>query len=202
MKERRISLVLNLLIIVFEIIAFIFSYVSTHKLYFEFYTEDSNILALISSSIFVYYILSKKKIPNWVNIFKYISTVCLSVTFLVVIFILAPMSNFNYQYLLFSGAMLFHHTLCPILSIITFLFYDKLIGYSKKDVIKGLSFTFVYAFVAIILNIVGVLDGPYPFLRVRSQTIIESVIWSIVVLGFAYLIARMLILLYNRIRSK
>jgi len=202
MKERRISLVLNLLIIVFEIIAFIFSYVSTHKLYFEFYTEDSNILALISSSIFVYYILSKKKIPNWVNIFKYISTVCLSVTFLVVIFILAPMSNFNYQYLLFSGAMLFHHTLCPILSIITFLFYDKLIGYSKKDVIKGLSFTFVYAFVAIILNIVGILDGPYPFLRVRSQTIIESVIWSIVVLGFAYLIARMLILLYNRIRSK
>ena len=111
MKKRRISLTINLIIIVFEIIGFLYSYLTSNKIAIEYYTEDSNILLLICCSFYVYYILRSKAIPKWLHTFKYIATACVSVTFLVVLFILAPMYNFNYGWLLFGGTMLFHHTI-------------------------------------------------------------------------------------------
>ena len=44
MKKRSISLVLNLLIISFELVGFIFSYLYNHRIAIEFYTECSNII--------------------------------------------------------------------------------------------------------------------------------------------------------------
>ena len=167
----------------------------------QFYTEDSNILALVTSCLFVYFLLSNKKLPKWLNTLKYISTTCVTITFLVVIFILAPMYNFNYLSLLFDGTMLYHHTICPLLCIITFLFFDKLNNYEKKDILYAFSFTIIYAVVLIALNLFEVVKGPYPFLMVKEQTIIESFIWIIVILGFAYMIAKCLFVLKSK-RSK
>ena len=201
MKNKRYSLILNILIIIFEIIGFLFTYVNNHSILIQFYTEDSNILALVTSCLFVYFLLSNKKLPKWLNTLKYISTTCVTITFLVVIFILAPMYNFNYLSLLFDGTMLYHHTICPLLCIITFLFFDKLNNYEKKDILYAFSFTIIYAVVLIALNLFEVVKGPYPFLMVKEQTIIESFIWIIVILGFAYMIAKCLFVLKSK-RSK
>ena len=126
MKKRSISLILNLLIISFELVGFIFSYLYNHRIAIEFYTECSNILMLVCSMVFVYYMVYNKSIPKWLHYFKYLSTTCVSITFFVVLFILIPMGNFDYYAFLFNGTLLFHHTLCPILAIITFLFFDNL----------------------------------------------------------------------------
>lgn len=202
MKKRSKSLALNLIIVVFEIIAFIVSYICYHRISFEYYTEDSNILLMICCSIFAYYIITGKSIPKWLHVFKYIVTTCVAITFMVVVFILAPMYSFNYPLLMFSGTMLFHHTICPILAIITFLCYDNLKLYKKKDIYLSLSFTFIYAIVAIILNILKVLEGPYPFLMVRTQPILISIIWVIVIIGFAAVISFILKLIHTSIHKE
>jgi len=192
MKKNKKSLIFNLLIILFEIIGFILTIKNNGKISFEYYTEDSNILALGSSLLFCYYLIRKKDIPRNVQLFKYMTTICMTVTFLVVLFILIPMYKFDFNFFLFKGSLLYHHLICPLLTIISFLFLDKLDDFKRKDTIIALSFTIIYAIILITLNILGIVDGPYPFLMVRKQSIKMSLIWCIIFTSFDYIIALLL----------
>lgn len=187
--KKKMSLVLNLLIVIFEIIGLMITFNLNHRIAIEYYTEDSNILALFSSLLFVIYLIRNKNIPRWLELFKYMTTICLTVTFLVVIFILAPMYNFNYYYMLFYNNLIFQHLLCPIISIITFIFFDNLSIIDKKDSLIGITLTLLYAFVLIILNVFKLIEGPYPFLMVYNQTIYMSIVWFILIIGLSYLIS-------------
>ncbi len=198
--KNKISIYLNLLIVILEIIGFIIS-TSVHKrLAIEYYTEDSNLLALISSLLFVIFLLFKNKIPRWLQLFKYMTTICLTVTFLVVLFILGPMLEFNYEWLFLSEGLLFQHLLCPILSIIVFLYFDD-IDLKKRDSIRGLYLTIIYATIIIILNILKIIKGPYPFLYIYEQPIYMSIIWAILIPGFAFIISVVLKKIYIKIRK-
>ncbi len=189
MKKKDVSLILNILIIIFELIGFIVTIKVNSRISYEFFTEDSNILMLFSSLLFVIYLLLNKKIPSWLKQFKYLSTVCLTLTFFVVLLILAPMYNFNYGYMLFHQSMLYQHLICPILSIVTFIFFDDLRDYNKRDNFIGISFTLVYAIVLIALNLINVIEGPYPFLMVRNQSLLASLIWLITIPSLSYFFA-------------
>ena len=192
MKKRSISLILNILIIVFELIGFILTLNNNGRIGIEYYTEDSNIIALITSILFVTYLLFNKKIPYYLRFLKYVSTISLTVTFLVVIFILAPMYNFNYGFLLFSNELLFHHLLCPILCIISFLFFDNLKSYTILDNIYSTLVTLLYGVIIITLNIIKIVDGPYPFLKIYNQPVYITFIWALLILGITYIIAHIL----------
>lgn len=198
--RKKLSLIFNILIIVFEIIGFVVTLIKNGRIGIEYYTEESNILMLITSIVFVIYILFNKKIPYYLKLLKYISTICLTVTFLVVILVLAPMYNFNYGYLLFRNELLYHHLLCPLLSIITFIYFDDIKNYTKLDNLLASLVTLIYGIVLIILNILKVVDGPYPFLQVYRQPVIVSIIWAVTILGIAYLLALILRILNNRKR--
>ena len=187
-KKDKIALYINILIIILEIIGLSISINDSNRLLIEYYTEDSNILLLIASSIYVFYLLTKKEIPRWLNIFKHMATLGVTITFIVVILILAPMYNFNYGWILFYRTMLYHHTLCPILSIITFIFFEnhKL---NKKDIKYTMIFTLLYSVILIFLNILKLIEGPYPFLMVYKQPIYMSILWIILIDGGAYLLS-------------
>ena len=137
--------------------------------------------------------------PKWLKIFKYATTICLTVTFLVVLFVLAPMYGFNYNYLLLKDGLLYQHLICPILCLISFFFFDDMDKLSLKDNLKGLSFTFIYGIVLVILNILEVVKGPYPFLMVKEQSIFASFIWFIVIDGLAFLISWGIRMLKNKL---
>jgi hypothetical protein len=198
--KRKYAISFNILIVIMEIIAFIITYKQIHTVAIQYYTEDSNLLALISSLIFLIYLLFNKKIPRWLEIFKYVSTTCLMLTFLVVIFILSPMHNFNYDYMLFTGTLLYHHLLCPTFSFITLIFFDNINVY-KKDYLYSVLATSVYAVVLIILNIFKVLEGPYPFLYVYKQPIYISILWFIIIFSITYVINYILMKLYLKYRG-
>ncbi|MCR5322225.1 MAG: hypothetical protein K6E85_02925 [Lachnospiraceae bacterium] len=177
----------------------------------RFYTFDSNLIGTIASGIMFLFLLAafiheSDTIPKWIIMLKYIATCLLSVTFLVVVFVLAPMSASHYNSLgkalaalLFGNAMVYQHFLCPVISIITALFFDPPLNPSEKLINKkptagiaafiAVIFTTIYAIVTIILNAIGLLDGPYPFLKVREQPIWMSCLWVIIILGLAYFIA-------------
>ena len=71
MNKKKVSLLLNILIVILEIIGLIINYKTMNRISIEYYTIDSNILALCSSLIFIIYLLTNKKIPRWLSLFKY-----------------------------------------------------------------------------------------------------------------------------------
>ncbi len=198
MNKKNISLIINVIIVILEIVGITISYNVVGRISVEYYTIDSNILALFSSLLYVIFLIQKKKIPKWLSNFKYLTTIGLSITFLVVLFILIPMGKFDFYKLLISDSLLCHHTLCPILAFISFVFFDDIKKITKKDSVYNLSFTFLYSVVLINLNIFNVVIGPYPFLMVKNQTIISSILWFVILFLLAYIIAISLRLLNKK----
>ncbi|MDD3338129.1 MAG: hypothetical protein PHS82_04655 [Lachnospiraceae bacterium] len=206
-KKQMIALILNLIVIVMEIIGAVMSARKHGAAMFQFYTEDSNIFALLACSIFaVVSILNlahgKTEIPKWVHILKYIAACCLTVTFVVVICVLAPtLGPGGYTEMLLQGSMLYHHFLCPVLVVISFLFFERGPQLDKKCRFYAVIPTIIYAAASILLNILKVMDGPYPFLHVFEQPIYMSALWCAVILGGAYLFAWLIWKLNGKVRS-
>lgn len=181
MKKETKAIIFNILIIILGIVGLIELYRSSKTIPIEYYTIDSNLLGITTS---VLYLLFHKKNYEWLKDLKYISTCCLTVTFLVVIFILAPMDHFNYKFYMFSGAMLYQHTLCPIFAILTYLLFEK----RSKKTHLCLVYTFIYTIIMIILNLTDKIVGPYFFLMVKLQPIYKTLFWFVIIYILNYLI--------------
>ena len=139
MKKIKVSLILNIIIVLLVILATIFMFtgfkfmpggslleVSKVEM-FKFYTVDSNILMGIVSLIFIIYekkLLKNKikEIPKKVYILKLIATSGITLTFITTSFFLAPSYGF---YAMFNNNNLFFHLIIPVLSIITYIFFEK-----------------------------------------------------------------------------
>jgi hypothetical protein len=199
-KRLITSLALNIFIVITEIIGLTISLKAHGISSFKFYTEDSNIFALIACAIYAIYTAiclksGKTVLPQWVRILKHAATLCLAITFVVVIFILSPMAGpGGYKTMLLYGSMLYHHLICPIAAIIAFIFFDFGPPLTKKQINIALIPTFIYSAIVLSLNIAKVMVGPYPFLRVYEQPVYMSIIWFGVILGGAYLLAWLLLL--------
>ena len=188
MNSRNINLTINLMMVILEILGFILVFKEMGLTSLEYYTEDSNLLLLISSLMLSIFLLTNKELPSWFKSLRYVSIVSTTLTLIIVLTVLSWTTDFGLYHLLFGGSMLYHHTLCPILAIISFVI-EK---YDNLNVIHGLYFTIIYAIIMIILNILKIVEGPYPFLLVYNQPVIHSVIWTIVILTITYAIALVL----------
>ena len=71
-------------------------------------------------------------------------------------------------------------------------------GSNKK--IIGLAFTIIYAIVLITLNILDIISGPYPFLKVKEQSIPMTIMWGGLILLGSYLVGQILYQL-NKIKG-
>ncbi len=178
MNKEKIALWLNIILILSELVGFIWTIKIYHSISIEYYTNDSNLLALFSSVLFVIFY---KKEKEFVKDLRFITTACLTITFLVVIFILAPMYDNNYKLLMFTNIFFIFHTLCPILSMISYFFFEK--GSKKKH--TPLIATAIYGVILIILNIFRVVNGPYPFLQIYDSNIVKSIILMILILAIS-----------------
>lgn len=201
-----IPLILNGFLVLFGLIGLWLSLKSGGLEMVKFYTQDSNVLGLLSSILFVAFgILSFVKgqngeVPVFVTMFRYVASSCMLVTFIVVVTILTPMYGFQYfGWLLFKGSNLWYHTVCPLLSLVTFLCFEpgQIRGFSKTLI--ALIPTVIYAAVTITLNAVNLLEGPYPFLYVHKQPIYMSVFWVVLIVGGAYGLAVLLYFLRKKL---
>ena len=193
-KECYLAIGLDLLIIIFGIIGTVWEIYENGWGMLAYYTVDSNIFVSICcllDMIFQVKSLKQKTAPVWVKNIKYMATCCMVVTFIVVIFILAPMEGWRGLIkILFEGALLYQHFLCPILAIVSFVCIDsKQICIDRKMLQAALIPTVIYAVISIILNVTKVMHGPYPFLYVYEQPFIMSVLWCILIITLAYVIA-------------
>lgn len=187
---------LNILIIFLEMIGFVFAFSNHGWSALIYYTELSNILLFVAAMFYVCYTVwtlqgQKIKMPRYVWLLKYAATLSVAITLIVVITILSWATKYSLWTLLTQQSMLFHHTLCPILAIVSFLFFEKY-HFKKTDAFIAVSFTLLYAVVTIFFNLIGELVGPYPFLMVYAQPWWASLLWCVTILGGAYALARLL----------
>jgi hypothetical protein len=197
MKKLRIYLALNIIIVILETIGLSMAIANRRESAFQYYTQLSNLFLWITSIlniIFCIRILRKKAkaIPHFVSLLSYMSICTTTVTLIVVLFVLSWMVG-DLWWILTSGAMLYTHTLCPILAIVMFrLFAPEKLG--KKSAVYALAPTIAYAIIGIAMNTTHTWEGPYPFLQVYNQPLWASVAWIIGILGGAFLIALVLLL--------
>ena len=161
LAHKHINIIINLLIIILEIIGFVLVFKELGITSLEYYTEDSNLLLLLSSIIILIYISKNKELPLWFKSFRYIAIVSTTLTLIIVLTVLSWTTDLGLYYLLFHESMLYHHTLCPVLAILSFVFVER---YDNLHTIHGLYFTVVYGIIMIILNALKIVEGPYPFL--------------------------------------
>ena len=188
--KKRMDIYLNILIIIMEIIGLVLSIQALGSKVFLYYTQDSNLFLMLTSLL--YLITYKKKNKKLVGILKYGATLSVLITFIVVVLVLKPTMHLSYRWLMFEKSNLFYHTLCPIVGVITFVFFDKIKVKGVKDNLYSLIFTFIYTIVFLVLNIIKVVEGPYPFLMIYKNPIWVSILWFIVIEGGAFLLARVL----------
>lgn len=199
----RAGAALDLAVVAMEIAGAVLSARRNGTGMFRFYTEDSNLLALCACALCAFFTLRAlrqgRPLPEWVRTVKYMAAACLTVTFLVVVCVLAPMMGaagyHGYQMMLLSNSMLFHHLLCPIVLFISFVFFMPGPALTRAQTLWAWVPTLVYAAVSITLNIANVMQGPYPFLLVHEQPVWASVLWCSAIIGGAYV----LILLLRRL---
>lgn len=174
-KSIKISLVINLIIVLFTIIASIIMFtgikimegepiLETTKLgMFKFFTVDSNLLMGIVSLIFVIKekaLLEGKidEIPASLYIMKLVSTVGVALTFLVVFCYLGPIASGGLISLLKNGNLFFHF-LIPLLSIINFIFFEQTDKLKFKYSFIGILTALVYAIFYLINVLIHIENG-------------------------------------------
>ena len=186
--RRLLSIALNLFVLCMEPIALPLSWDWGQEQIFTFYTEDSNIFAAVVCTMVavcqLWCIFTGGEIPRWLKRLKFISTSCLAMTFLTVVIILAPMyeDGNGWYIMLFTGSMLYHHFLNPVLAILSLVLFERLPRLPLRQVWWALVPTILYGLYDLHGNITGAIDGPYPFMRVYDQTIQETLMWFTIIL--------------------
>ncbi len=202
MDKKKGAILCNTAIVIFSIVGL---YLSTSKdiPLFPYYTQNSNLLAGIASVLLIIFLLTKKdmsEVPGWVLILKFTSVLMLSVTFLVVAFLLVPQSvlsggSWPWWYFFIGDSMLFTHTLNPIVAVISFIFFENDRRYNKKKTIwYPLAVTLIYGVVMLVINYLNIFKGPYFFFMVHDVKWYTVVLCFIGILAGSYLVARFLLI--------
>lgn len=201
LKIRKIFiLAVNIILIIMEALGLwlmteLYKSNSLHPLgWLKYYTQLSNIFSMLAAFIVALYtardlLKSTDNTPKWVRIVKFSSACCLTETFLVTMFVLAPMGMMGgFMPLMFEGPNLFHHTLCPLISLTSLCLLEKGEKITFRHSVYAMIPTLIYGVVSVTLNVLKIWHGPYPFLYVYEQPFYMSIIWAVVVLGGAFLI--------------
>ena len=155
---------LNLIVICLETVGLYISVSARKQEVFAYYTQLANMVTLFGFTALTV-------------LLRYLSTCMLMMTFLITLFVLVPMGG-GFRKLMFSGNCLYHHTLCPIISVYSYVLFEQHCGYWWLPAVL----TLAYGLIMLYMNRIEKYDGPYPFFRVNHQSKTATVLWVIVLL--------------------
>ena len=192
--QKFLSILANLAIVGMELRAIPLSWDGVHAQMFLFYTELSNLFAMgvcfVTALCQLRALLTGGEMPAWVRTLKYTVTCCLMLTFLTVVFVLAPMYGPDGHYvMLLTSSMLYNHFLNPVTALLSFVLLERAPALPRRAVGRTMIPTLVYGGIMLAANVAKVYKGPYPFLYVYEQPLWTSCMWVVVILGGALLIA-------------
>lgn len=218
MKKIKISLILNIIIVLLVLLGSIFMFtgfrfmpasdlvLQTSKLgMFKYYTVDSNILVGIVSLILIIYeykLINKKidKIPKKIYLLKFMGTAGITLTFLTTLLFLAPQYGF---YAMYNNTNLLFHLIVPLLSLISYIVFEKYDNKYKYSVL-GIVPMFIYSIFYTVNVIIHLDEGTmkydiYGFLKgdINNAYIVLPSIYLV-----SLLISVVLIFLNRRVKNE
>ena len=176
---RKPVVIVNCILVILELIAFIHDIYAFRFGLFKWYTVDSNVLQMIVSVLVVWYCYKGRSIPKYVTILHFITAVGLTVTFLIAAFVLAPEGGVVYYF--FQDVAPINHFIGPALSVVSLLFLEKAKKFPIKIILYPACATLFYGVVSLILNAVRITDGPYFFLRVYEESAGTIILWFAII---------------------
>lgn len=215
MKKIKLSLIINLVIVVLVLLGCIFmfngiSFMPTKTLLeakkiemFKFYTVDSNILVGLVSIVLIIYelqLLTKKinKIPDYIYILKFIATSAITLTFITTALFLAPRYGL---YAMYNNNNLFFHLIVPSLAVISYVFLEKH-DLKKRYAYLGIIPMFIYSIYYASMILFNLDNGGLTF-KYDFYGFLQGNINNIfIVLPIIYLISYLISLLLIRLNSK
>lgn len=178
MNKRAIALILNIAAFVCGSVGIIFRIARTFDDFFLYYTQISNIIAVISSAIYIAgFRASDGKFRTFVIYSRYLGACMLTMTFLVVVCIFVPFgTEATTNRLLGSVNGMMHHIVCPAISVTSFTFFERGVR-PKAAVLLPIGATAVYAAIIYTLNFLRLAPAPYPFFEVYEHPVWVLVLW-------------------------
>ena len=167
----------NVLLILLELVGLSISISDRRVKVLAFYTQISNLITLMSSVAFL--LLGTGAVQ-----LRYLSACMLTMTFLISLCVLAPLGG-GFKRMMLSGNCLYHHTLCPIVSVLSYVLWEP---HANTWAIP-VAVTIVYGFTMLYLNYKRRFDGPYPFFRVHDQSVTATVLWTLALIALIGAIA-------------
>ena len=202
------SVIVNAMIIGFGLTAMIiavinnFDGMNTNMLIM--FTNDSNVILLLSSVIML--VLGIKGICKktyefsiWARIIRLCGVLGTTLTFLIVMFYLLPIFG---TAMISWYSMTALHIICPVLGLVSFLFFEHGKPIKIKFSVIGIIPIIVYAITIIPLVALNVISAPYPFLDIYNQAVFVSILWFAGILGCSYLLSLLLVFLNNLLSKK
>lgn len=212
------SIACNALVALFSIGAVCVSGARRGTSIFWYYTQDSNIFAALVAVAFVVWAVRSRMwargpegamareplIPKPLRLLRYCATCGLTITFTVVLFVLAPNPlSGGYRVMFLQGTNVYLHLLSPVLCLLSFALFERPApqpdagggapGYdgtlSLRDAAFTLVPTLVYAAFLYPANALGVYRGPYPFFLVNEMPLWQSVAWALGLFVAFFLVA-------------
>ncbi len=190
--NKKALIVVNIVIVILELIAFFHDCYAFGISLFEWYTVDSNVLQMIISALLVFFCIKDRPLPPVLTILHFISAVGLTVTFLIAAFVLAPEGGIAYYFI--ENVAPINHFIGPLLSVISLLFLEAVPKLPVKIIFWPAAVSLGYGVICLILNWARILDGPYFFLKVHEQPAGTIVMWfaiiAVLCIGLAFLYYR------------
>lgn len=197
MKKIKTSLVLNIIIVIFTVFATIcmftgFRFMSGDEIVleasrlgmFKFFTVDSNlfmgVVALIFSVLEVRLLQGKiKEIDRKYYLLKLMGTTGVGLTFIVVFTYLSYIIEGGAK-LMVMNSNLFFHLATPVLSMVTFMFFEKTDKLSFKDTFYGLTPMLVYA-VYYVINVMAHVENGKVLPTYDWYWFVQNGAWTIII---------------------
>ncbi|MBQ9066283.1 MAG: hypothetical protein IJ133_01960 [Clostridia bacterium] len=192
----RGGIVCNAVLVFFELVAGVMAFVPFRTYELSYYTNWSNLLCLISSLLYLIFAARVLKdpqldtIPKGIKVLRFVTTTALLLTLIVVAAVLCPMAHSWDQ--LFTGQWLYHHFLCPVLSFLSLVLFERTPPLRFRDTFLSVGYTAVYAAVMVPLCAKG-MEPPYPFLAILTQPVWLSILYVLALLLLTFLVAWFLV---------
>ena len=203
-KKKKLSIIFNVLIFVFVLFGSIMAFgkitvipvSSDSGNILKYFTVQSNILAGIVALLYVIFYIKNKdkdiKVPFFVFVLKYIATIDLLITFLVVALFLGFITPDGYISVYYN-ANFFFHLIVPILNIISFIFFEPFYFVKKIQTLFGVIHLFIYSIFYQIVAIShfenGKVDIKYDWYAFAQNGVIVALLFAVVLLAIGYLTA-------------
>lgn len=175
---------------------------------FKYYSVYSNTLAALSAVLLTFFLsrslITKKAVPVWILLTYFTATVCLTLSFLIFVFVLSPTAGEDgCREILAGGNVLPHPLLNPILTILTSVFLLPRIPTKIPEMAHiALLPTELYGLCAVLCNYLLWWHGPYPFLCIYDQQLHDSVLWCTGILIGTYIIGFLLAMAKKAVNRK